>query len=129
MMKRMIKAVLCALTVIFFSGCATVITRTDISGSKSKGLYPATRADVTGTYHYCRNELDLFGAWRGAGTQRHPSILEKAVWIVFATIDFPISLVTDTVCLPWDIAEKRRTKAAPTTDRTVPPSAGMSGGQ
>ena len=106
-MKLLAYIVLITLATLLNAGCATIVIRTDISGSKPKGLYPATRADVTGTIRYCRGELDLF--WSDAGSSR-PNIIEKILWATFATIDLPISIVTDTVCLPWDIAKKRRGK-------------------
>ena len=110
MMKRTIEIAICVLVVSFLSGCATVVMRTDISGSKPKGLYPATRADVTGTYRYLRNDLDPAGGWRGAGPSHHPNVIEKALWVGFAAVDLPISLVTDTLCFPWDVADKRKAK-------------------
>ena len=108
MMQRMIQIALGALAVSFLSGCATAVMRTDISGAKPKGLYPATRADVTGTYHYLGNELDPFGGWRGAGPSHHPNVIEKTLWVVFAAVDLPISLVADTLCFPWDLAGKKK---------------------
>ena len=106
----MIKLLLCATLATLVSSCATMVKRTSLAGSEPQGLYPATRADVTGTIAYCRNRLDPVGFGRGAGTPRRPNIMEKTLWVVFATIDLPISIVTDTICLPWDIAEKRQGK-------------------
>ncbi|MBU0715298.1 MAG: YceK/YidQ family lipoprotein [Verrucomicrobia bacterium] len=128
-MKRIMRILLVAVSASLLSGCATVVMRTDISGSEPKGLYPATRADVSGSIRYCRNKLDPFGGWRGAGTPRHPNIVEKCLWVVFSIIDFPISIVTDTVCFPWDLSDKIKNKETPTTDRTVPPEAVASGVQ
>jgi uncharacterized protein YceK len=113
MMKRMVHLFMCVFAATLMSGCATVVKRTSLSGSEPKGLYPATRADVSGTIDYCRNRLDPVGFARGAGPTHHPNVIEKALWVIFATVDLPISLVTDTVCLPWDAADKRRTKEAP----------------
>ena len=107
MMKGMVQFGMCVLAATLMSGCATVVKRTSLSGNEPKGLYPAIRADVTGTIDYCRNQLDPFGFGRGAGDPHRPNILEKTLWVVFATIDLPISLVTDTVCLPWDWADKK----------------------
>ncbi|MCO5045711.1 MAG: YceK/YidQ family lipoprotein [Kiritimatiellae bacterium] len=113
MMKRIVQIVFVAMTTACLSGCATVVVRTDISGREPKGLYPATQADVMGTYRYLRNDFDPFGGWRGAGSSHRPNVIEKALWVVFATVDLPISLVMDTLCLPWDIAEKRKAKEVP----------------
>ena len=107
-MKRMAQFLMCVLGVTLMSGCATVVKRTSLSGNDPKGLYPATRADVTGTIDYCRNRLDPFGFGRGAGSPHRPNILEKTLWVVFATIDLPISLFTDTLCFPWDLADKMK---------------------
>ena len=114
MIKRLIQFLACIITVMLMSGCATVVMRTSLSGSEPKGLYPATRADVTGTMNYCQNQLDPTGFARGAGPTHHPNVVEKFLWVVFATIDLPISLVTDTVCLPFDLTEKKKmTKGEP----------------
>jgi uncharacterized protein YceK len=129
MMKGMIQLLLSAATAVMLSGCATAVMRTSLSGSEPMGLYPATRADVTGTISFCKGELDPFGFARGAGDLHRPNIIDKLFWIVFAAIDLPISLVTDTLCFPWDLSKKQETKQAPTTGRTVPSSAGASGGQ
>lgn len=112
MMRSMIQIAVCTMAAVFLSGCATVVMRTDLSGSQTKSLYPATRADVTGTCLYLRNDLDPFGGWRGAGPSHHPNVIEKTLWVVFAAVDLPISLVTDTLCFPWDMADKRKRKGS-----------------
>jgi uncharacterized protein YceK len=104
------------LLVLLASGCATVYTRTSLSGNQPNGLYPATRADVGGSIRYCRNQFDPVGGWRGAGGSHRPTVLEKALWVTFATVDLPISLVTDTVCFPWDVAETAKVRKAPVPD-------------
>ena len=115
----MIRGITTALAVVaiaaMLSGCATAYMRTDLSGSKPKGLYPATRADVVGSYRYCANKSDPFGGWSGAGTPSHPNPLEKVLWVTFSVIDIPISLVTDTVCLPWDLSKKKQKEESSNT--------------
>ena len=106
-MKRIAYVLVAGALLLYCSGCATVAMRSDLSGSKPKGLYPATRADVSGAIRYCRNDLIPFGFWVDS-SGRHPSIVEKFFWCAFCTIDVPISLVTDTVCFPWDLAEKNK---------------------
>ena len=102
MRKIIIKFI--ALTLIpLFTGCATVVKRTDLSAGEIKSIYPATVGDVSGTINYCQNKLDPFGAFRGATTKSNPNVLEKFLWCTFATIDLPISLVADTICLPVDL--------------------------
>ena len=119
----MIRGITTALAAVaiaaMLSGCATAYMRTDLSGRKPKGLYPATRADVVGAYRYCANKSDPFGGWRGAGTPSHPNPLEKLLWVTFSVIDLPISLVTDTVCLPWDLSQKKEPEGVPTTKSTL----------
>jgi uncharacterized protein YceK len=92
------------------SGCATFVMRSDFLGNQPKGLYPATRADVGGSVRYCRNQLDPAGGWRGAGSPHHPNLFEKTLWVTFSTVDLPISLVTDTMCFPWDLKRKMDTR-------------------
>lgn len=119
-MKQVAFRIIVLAVVPFFTGCATVVMRTDISGSQPKGLYPATRADVGGAYRYCVNKWDPFGGWRGAGPRSHPDPLEKLLWVAFSVLDLPISLVTDTVYLPSDLWKKRAIRSmrndAQTTD-------------
>ena len=114
-MNRFLPFLLALLVADLMSGCATVYTRTSLSGSQPNGLYPATRADVGGSVRYCRNQLDPAGGWRGAGDRHHPNLFEKTLWVIFSTVDLPISLVTDTVCFPWDVNEKVKSKKIPTT--------------
>ena len=114
-MKRITTALVAVAMVVTLSGCATAYMRTDLSGSKPKGLYPATRADVVGAYRYCANKSDPFGGWRGAGTPSHPNPLEKVLWVTCSVIDLPISLVTDTVCLPWDLSKKKQKEESSNT--------------
>ena len=93
------------LVVPLFASCATIGKRTDIAADHPRGLYPATRADIRGTGRYWRNEIQI-DPW-GMNSQR-PNILEKLLWSAFAAIDLPFSLATDTIGLPWDLAEKQR---------------------
>lgn len=117
--KTIIKTLAVAAMLTSLCGCATAYMRTDLSGSKPKGLYPATRADVVGAYRYCANKSDPFGGWRGAGTSSNPNPLEKVLWVTFSVVDLPISLVTDTVCLPWDLSKKKEANEAPTKKSTL----------
>jgi uncharacterized protein YceK len=119
MMKEITTALAAVAVAATLSGCATAYMRTDLSGRNPKGLYPATRADVVGAYRYCANKSDPFGGWRGAGTPSHPNPLEKVLWVTVSVIDLPISLVTDTVCLPWDLSKKKKLEEAPTTKSTL----------
>ena len=118
-MKRIVFMFVGVIVVSLLFGCATAYMRTDLSGSKPKGLYPATRADVVGAYRYCANKSDPFGGWRGAGTPSNPNIIEKFLWVTFSTVDLPFSLVSDTLCLPSDLPKKKELKDAPTTDSTL----------
>ena len=118
-MKRIAQAFVATILTALLSGCATAYMRTDLSGSKPKGLYPATRADVGGAYRYCANKSDAFGGWRGAGTSSNPNIVEKFLWVTFSVIDLPISLVTDTIFLPSDLSKRSKNKGTPTKKSTL----------
>jgi uncharacterized protein YceK len=118
-MIRTVQTIAAVLLATCLSGCATAYVRTDLSGSKPKGLYPATRTDVGGAYRYCANKSDPSGGWRGAGTSSNPNILEKFLWVTFSVIDLPISLVTDTICLPSDLSKKNKNKGTPTKALTL----------
>jgi len=113
-----------ALLTLFLSGCATAYMRSDLSGTQPNGLYPATKADFTGTYHYCSGNLDLF--WSDA-TPSKPNLLEISFWVIFATIDLPISIVTDTLCLPWDLTKRKKEKSPQHSDTSNPHSPSAQG--
>ena len=104
-MKKYVRIIPIFLIIPLFAGCATIGKRTDIAADHPRGLYPATRADVRGTGRYWRNEIhiDPFNM-----NNSNPNIIEKLLWTVLAAIDLPVSLATDTVGLPWDLAEKHQ---------------------
>jgi uncharacterized protein YceK len=106
-MNKYIHVIPVIMMALLFAGCATIGKRTDIAADKPRGLYPATRADIRGTGRYWRNEihLDPFNM-----NNSRPNVIDKILWTTFAAIDLPISLATDTIGLPWDLAEKYRFK-------------------
>ena len=97
-----------ALAIFLNSGCATIVKRSPDVGAQPRGLYPATRADITGTIRYCSGQMHFIWSPNVGGPK--PNIIQKILWATFATIDLPISLVTDTICLPWDLTNKLQTK-------------------
>ena len=116
-MKRIIHILVCTCAVSMLSGCATLVLRTtDAMGDDGpKGLYKATRGDCLAAIRFCRSDAPL--GW----SDHNLNIVERFLAVIFCTIDLPISLVTDTVCFPWDLADRKKGKEAPTTGRTVPP--------
>ena len=70
-----------------------------MSGSAPKDPYPAVRTDVRNI----KNSVDSdfrFSGWNG---ERKPTILERGLMLVFYTLDVPVSVVTDTILLPFDL--------------------------
>jgi len=98
-MKTIIQAIVMILAVALCSGCATYVVR-NYPADAPKGVYPATCSDVTGTVHYWQNRLSLF--WSDAPS--NPNVVEKLFFTLFAMVDLPISVVTDTVMLPVDLS-------------------------
>ena len=71
------RVVIIALISLFLSGCGTFASRDPFFNKP--GVYPATRFDVDGI-----RELEL-------------------PYPVFLVLDMPISLVTDTLLIPYDL--------------------------
>ena len=95
--RRARAAIALLVIVCFCSGCGTFVTRTGVSGLSFGGadsefhpVYPAT-VDV---------DFWLLSApFRSDGG----SAGERAGYLIFGLCDTPISLVTDTLFLPYDI--------------------------
>ena len=94
---RMIRIAAIISIALLLSGCGTIAARTS---NANEGLYPATSIDglciVTGG-----------GNW----DNDHPSLSSKLVgWIILTPcwiIDLPVSLVSDTFMLPFDIRKSK----------------------
>jgi len=90
-----IKTIICLFIVMVFSGCATAICRySDYVGSPlSAKPYEATRADYV--------------MLAGIPVVWHDSVFVERAGIVMAIplvlVDFPLSIVFDTLFLPYDI--------------------------
>lgn len=76
---------MCLLLALSGTGCATYATRLERDGATYLKPYPATLLDV-GTAWYMTTEWDL-----------------GFLWFVPMMADLPFSLVSDTVCLPYDL--------------------------
>ena len=101
------------LLILMCTGCASIVVRNDDPWDEPTGVYPATRADVVGAYRYCKGDLQLF--WPDAGPSR-PNLIEQLLWCTFTVIDLPFSLVTDTLCFPWDLFSDPEKRKAQTTN-------------
>jgi uncharacterized protein YceK len=83
-----------SVAIIFLTGCGTIATR--VGGGGRDASYPATKADAyvisTGGGIYaagdCNNGLGPVMGW--------------LVIVPLHIVDLPVSLVTDTICLPFD---------------------------
>ena len=86
-MKKAIAITLSGLVAVL-SGCATIDVRGGGSRSHYPPLYPAVTWDCQG--------IEMFTAEGSTG---------ERVWAIFffGICDGPISLITDTLCLPWDL--------------------------
>lgn len=81
---------------LFITGCSTLITHKATSMvATSHGIYRGTREDagcvylmVTTTHELVTGDVG-FGQW--------------SFYLLFGLVDLPLSLVADTVCLPYDL--------------------------
>jgi uncharacterized protein YceK len=83
----------------FITCCATITEREMQLHNKSAVMYPATRADVSSSIDIYNNRINPFAF----GMTSCPNTQMKVIWITLATVDLPISLVTDTILLPLDL--------------------------
>ena len=83
----------------FLTSCATFTERERQLYNKSAVMYPATRADVSSSIDICNNRINPFTF----GMTGKPSMQMKVIWVTLATVDLPISLVTDTILSPLDL--------------------------
>lgn len=94
-MKRIVLAASAIIIAIpLLSGCATATVRNRLSGSPPAGLYPATRADLSGS---------IF-SWR-AGSARLTNTPNMVSRVVLVGLDLPLSLVSDSLYLPGDATD------------------------
>jgi uncharacterized protein YceK len=87
------------------SGCATIFIRSD-SASLPKHVYPATAFDAQffwGCSVRGRHPIDT----PDSTTQIHP--MTRVAFGVGSTIDFPFSIVTDTIFFPADLYRLKAT--------------------
>ena len=123
--RMIIRTIMLIQTMVMCSGCATYVVRS-CPADAPKGVYPATRSDVTGAVHYWQNRMSLF--WSDAPSK--PNLAEKVLFAIFAIVDLPISVVTDTVMLPGDLRTGcTQTKEIQAIGSFETPAAGASGGQ
>ncbi|OQC17849.1 MAG: hypothetical protein BWX73_00057 [Lentisphaerae bacterium ADurb.Bin082] len=92
---------------LLLTGCATIYERTSLSGSAPKSPYPALRTDLRYITFHCDPE-SLCGGWNG---YRKIRIDERVLAVVFATLDIPISIFTDTFFLGLDLSTAKQAKA------------------
>jgi uncharacterized protein YceK len=85
------------LVVPLLSGCAAIESRNIDGGGRP---YIGTRTDA---YHVS-----------------HPAEADTMGEPIFCAFDLPFSMVIDTVCLPYDVIEKKKTKAF-NPQKPVPP--------
>jgi uncharacterized protein YceK len=82
----------------FLTGCGTIIARTDTSDQLGD-FYKATKVDV----FVMRTGGDVYAGGHGS-----VPLSGTLVLVPFHVIDIPISLVTDTLCLPNDTVKHYR---------------------
>lgn len=83
---------------MYVTGCAStvcVLSRCNTIDAKVPPYYPATACDAAVAYSCLFKNSPSgpsFDIWSG-----------KFIWLPFALVDMPVSLVTDTVFLPYDV--------------------------
>ncbi|AGF79467.1 putative periplasmic lipoprotein [Desulfocapsa sulfexigens DSM 10523] len=95
-MNRLLALTLILATITLTSGCSTILERVTYSEENRGQLnyYPAT-------------QFDIFTIKSGGGLYCSPGPGTLIV-VPLSIIDLPISLVTDTIMLPADIARKNK---------------------
>jgi uncharacterized protein YceK len=98
------QVILAILGVLLCSGCGTILVRTG-AAADVKRPYPATRVDA--------QVVSVWGEEHNSGDigQEYFRLASP-----FFLVDFPVSLITDTLCLPWDLLSKPREAESPTTN-------------
>lgn len=99
MKRRILQITVLNLFPIFLCGCAAINTReTDGAGRP----YIGVRSD--------------------AYAVSHPAQAPRPLWVPFMALDIPFSFAVDTICLPYDLIERDRSKTFdPQRDPTTAP--------
>ena len=84
-----------SLLLILISGCGT------IQRHQIDGLYPATKGDVFLIYAGFSNFIHMEGK-----VPLSQQVILRPTLIIIGIVDLPISLTTDTLLMPYDIAAK-----------------------
>ncbi|MCK5845657.1 MAG: YceK/YidQ family lipoprotein [Victivallales bacterium] len=99
-MKKIWKGIfLCYITSSLATGCAT-ICRNDIQGEGVRTVYPASITDI---YLFSMSFQKYDFLITSHNDPLALRITERAIVIPISIIDLPISLITDTILLPYDI--------------------------
>jgi uncharacterized protein YceK len=104
-MKRNILRLLATLTILAtMDGCGT-ICRNEFKEAESVQVYPATRYDS-----FVIVDMGLKGGV-AVGFPEDYTVLHYIIGcplaVVLGLVDLPISLITDTLCLPYDLLVNR----------------------
>lgn len=88
------KVIFLILLVPFLAGCGTYFARSGWRNESSDipRFYPATAMDY-----------GMMSIWRDNPNTQRKSVGTKILWSSVGLIDTPISIVTDTICIPLDI--------------------------
>jgi uncharacterized protein YceK len=121
-MKKVLQNIAAALVAASVSGCGTMM-RPVMKEDNNVRVYPATRFDgeFIGAAVVGKPVLgmDSEGGWEP---------LNRVVWssaqLVCGLVDLPISLVIDTVCLPYDLWTRKDNIANPTSEGIRRPADG-----
>jgi uncharacterized protein YceK len=113
-MKKLFSVMSLVGIALLLSGCSTVIMRANPENRGQLNYYPATRYDAftigTGGGMYSRGDCD-----NGVGP-----VVGWLMVVPLHIVDLPISLVTDTVMLPFDMRRKaKKTKEGPGAPQNV----------
>jgi uncharacterized protein YceK len=90
-MKKTLLAISILVACVFGSGCGTVCR-----GLVSE-TYPATKFDKTLVWIGTSPQDELTETW----AYTYP-VVERPLFVIVGVVDFPISLITDTVLYPYD---------------------------
>ena len=88
---RRVRTFVVALTALYCAGCGTIIVRSGAAHDVNRP-YPATRVDA--------QVVSVWGEDHNSGDIGQEYLRFAAP---FFLLDFPVSIITDTLCLPWDL--------------------------
>ncbi len=107
------RVICCAIIAILSNGCATALrlqSHDRATAAQMTGVYPATKCDAVVLAIGCTDLMNLDGP-----VPVSQQILLRPILVVGGIIDLPISIVCDTLLLPYDLTKHKKQDVAQPT--------------